>query len=180
LNIIDQVMVYRFIKLMATPFKQWKAYSLGIIDKDGNQLKQISELKTQAEHDAFGYIQLLGLNLRRILAKVAGGNAIIGSLAGVLLLMREQPKLVHKEEELLDYIHEAMELHESYITEDGGDVAPVNTAGSGHVAGLGVGPQGEPPMRQPKPITNKYKRANERDTKKMLGTVATILKRTPQ
>jgi len=42
--------------------------------------------------------------------------------------------------------------------------APTNVVGGGDIAGTGVGQDGEPPMGKKK---NKYKRENEKDTKKM-------------
>ena len=38
--IVDLFLVYQFIRRLATPFKEWKAYELGIIDDKGVQLKK--------------------------------------------------------------------------------------------------------------------------------------------
>ena len=35
----DLFLVYEFIKRLATPFKEWDAYDLGIIDERGNIIK---------------------------------------------------------------------------------------------------------------------------------------------
>lgn len=48
--------------------------------------------------------------------------------------------------------------------------APTNNAGSGNIAGLGVGPQGEPGVRK-----TKYKRKNEQDTTVMMRRLAPIM-----
>ena len=34
--IVDLFMVYNFVKRLATPFEEWEAYKLGIIDEDGH------------------------------------------------------------------------------------------------------------------------------------------------
>ena len=41
--------VYSFIKRLATPFKNTKAFELGIIDEKGKVLKKRSTLKTKEE-----------------------------------------------------------------------------------------------------------------------------------
>lgn len=42
---------------------------------------------------------------------------------------------------------------EKYIQEDGAVVVPTNSAGSGAVAGIGVGPNGEPGVNKKKKLT---------------------------
>lgn len=44
--------------------------------------------------------------------------------------------------------------------------APANSAGSGEIAGLGVGPQGEPGVKK-----TKYKKKNEKDTAILMGLI---------
>ena len=46
--VVDLFMVYQFIKRLATPFKEWKAHELGIIDERGVLLKSRKNLKTVA------------------------------------------------------------------------------------------------------------------------------------
>ena len=36
--IVDLFLVFQFIKRLSTPFAEWKAYKLGIIDDSGKQL----------------------------------------------------------------------------------------------------------------------------------------------
>ena len=45
--------VYSFIKRLATPFKNTKAFELGIIDEKGKVLKKRSTLKTKEEKEAY-------------------------------------------------------------------------------------------------------------------------------
>ena len=44
---IDLVITYRIIKLLVTPFERQEAFKYGIIDKDGNVLKNIKLYKLQ-------------------------------------------------------------------------------------------------------------------------------------
>lgn len=170
-NAVDLFTTYQFIKRLVTPFEKWKAYHLGIIDSQGHQLRTREQFKTQAERDAFGYLDLLALNLKKLLAKLPGGDKTIATYAAALLLLKEYPK-VHKEDaELIDNLES---LFESYIAEVGAVIeedAPVNNVGGGNIAGAGVGPKGAPPVSN----KNKYKRDNEEATRRIIGSVNTIL-----
>jgi hypothetical protein len=74
---------------LTTPFTEWDAYKLGIIDKDGNILKKKNERKTPAEKDAFMTYDLMILKLKKLLAKLPGGESKIASYAAALWLIRE-------------------------------------------------------------------------------------------
>ena len=177
MQIIDLFTTYNFIKRIVTPFKQWKAYKLGIIDEKGGQLKQRKDLKTQDEREAFGYLDILALNLKKLLAKVPGGASTLGTYAAALLLLKEYPKVQKEDESLMQdlpaLLEETLEEARGFLTEDG---APTNAVGGGQIAGAGIGPQGEPPVTQ----RSKYKRKNEDDTRKMLQGVQAALVRRPK
>ena len=132
--ITDVVLTYQFLKRFALPFTKWKAYKLGIIDANGRVLKKRSSLVTAEERAALGTFDLIVLNLKRLLAKVPGGGSAVGAMAASVLLMKEES------EELAAETFASM-LESMAMMED----APANSAGSGAVAGLGQGPQGEPP-----------------------------------
>jgi hypothetical protein len=151
--IVDLYLVYSFIKRLTTPFTEWPAFTLGIIDADGNILKKRSTL-TGTEKDAFGVYDLMILRLKKLLAKVPGGQSRISSYAAALWLIKESKNLGETIDDLSDEILE--ESFNSYLdyTQQHYDVnqkfekmledAAVNSAGSGAIAGIGVGPQGEP------------------------------------
>jgi len=167
---VDLYTTYAFLKRLVTPFKQWKAFKLGIIDADGNQIKHRKDLQTQQEREAFGYLDILALNLKKLLAKVPGGNTVLGTYAAALLLMKERVKVNESDEieNLEAIIQEGLELQE--------DGAPTNAAGNGAVDGIGIGPKGEPPV-----VQSKYKKRNSEQTRQMLqGVQAALIKRTPK
>lgn len=165
-------MVYSFIRRLTTPFDQWEAYKQGVIDKDGNILKSKKERNTRAERESFGVFDLLILKLKKLLAKVPGGSTRLASYAAALWLIREwkhfSPDSLLNEsvsEDLLDesldlffsrycyYIGLAEDVKEKMIEE------PTVNVGSGAIAGLGVGPQGEPGLT---PVQMKrYKKKNK-------------------
>lgn len=172
---IDLFLLYSFIKRLSSPFDKWKAYSTGVIDKDGNILVSPND-RTKEQKDSFGRFDLLILKLKRLLEKIPGGKSKIGTYSAALWLIKEH-NMSYKETELIDEatiekelvenmatISEEMDINslfEDYINED----APINNAGGGAIAGIGVGPDGEPGMGRR--IVNKYKKKNEKDTKKL-------------
>ena len=165
--IIDLWLVYQFIRRLATPFNEWEAYKLGIIDENGNVLKKRKELRDERERKAFGIFDVMILNLKKLLAKVPGGSTRLASYAAALYLIREWNHFSDStmltenvsDEEILqsllvfqngysDYILEMNDvnqkseldaLFEQRIVE-----TPTVNVGSGNIAGMGVGPQGEP------------------------------------
>lgn len=153
--IVDLFLVYSFIKRLATPFNEWPAFKLGIIDADGNQLKKKRDLKTVEERAAFGVYDLMILKLKKLLANVPGGQSRIASYAAALWLIKEHEEIETRGElmteedieskfnQYLHYTTESMDVNRKFeiMIEDG---VAVNSAGGGAVAGIGVGPQGEP------------------------------------
>ena len=135
-KVVDVFLVYQFLKRLATPFENWDAYKLGIIDADGKVLKKRDDLKSTEELNAWGYFDIMVANLKKLLAKVPGGSTRIGSIAAAALLLKEHSQLHNlSEEELNEYFVK----HEQALMEE-----IANVVGGGNIAGAGVGPQGEP------------------------------------
>jgi len=135
-QVFDIVLVYQFIKRLTTPFDETKAFELGLIDEKGKRLKKAS---SSEEKKAMTYMDRLIFNLKRLLAKVPGGESKFGTYAAALFLLKEcaSPKESYSEQELAEALLENMEVLEegkSYkqLFED----APANATG-GAVAGTG-------------------------------------------
>jgi hypothetical protein len=182
--IVDLFLVYQFIRRLATPFKEWEAFKLGIIDERGNILKKRSELRTIKERDAFGVFDTLVLRLKRLLEKLPGGQTRIASYAAALWLIKEwnhfSPESLLTEDVSDDLILESIDSfigHYSHYTrlvenvKEKSDLdeifskrfdedAPTVNVGSGAIAGLGIGPDGEPGLT-PRQI-RRYKRGGTR------------------
>lgn len=136
-SIVDLFLVYQFIVRLITPFNEWDAYKLGIIDQNGKVLRKRATLSKPEEKKAWGYFDILAANLKKLLAKFPGGESKLVSYAAAGLLLKEQKKLEQmSEEEIEALVNEMIDKMEEDIT---------NSAGSGQVAGLGIGDQGEPP-----------------------------------
>lgn len=157
--IVDLFLVYQFIKRLATPFNEWEAYKLGIIDEDGNQLKKRKDLVTRKEKDSFGIFDVMIMKLKRLIEKIPGGKSRIGTYAAALYLIKENEQISQygdkmlTEEYLEEKLEEYMQIVENVKTESQINImfeqmfsedAPANSAGAGNVAGIGVGPDGEP------------------------------------
>jgi hypothetical protein len=150
--------------MLTTPFEETEAYRLGIIDAQGKVLKKEKDLNTAEETDAYTLLNRMVFRLKRILNKVPFENKRFLSFAAALALVREN---VYVEDDMLeemllvtmeeDSVKEEAVLLESngfvsfksFINEDGavgGMIA--NVAGAGKIAGLGIGPEGEPGIKK--------------------------------
>lgn len=180
--LVDLYLVYSFIRRLATPFKEWDAYKLGIIDERGNILRKRKTLNLAKERSAFGIFDVLVLNLKRLLEKVPGGQTRIASYAAALYLIREWKHFTDSSmltEDITDeQLDESIELFYSryyyYNTlsenvnnkVDLDDLfekrffeeTPAVNVGGGNIAGLGVGAQGEPGLTSAQ--MKRYKKKN--------------------
>ena len=87
--IVDLFLVYQFIRRLATPFNEWDAYKLGIIDERGNVLRKRKTLNLAKERKAFGVFDVLVLNIKKLIEKVPLGKTRTASYVAALYLMRE-------------------------------------------------------------------------------------------
>ena len=91
--VVDLFLVYSFIRRLVTPFDQWEAYKLGIIDKDGTILIKRKDYVRKAQRDAFGIFDKLILNIKKLLAKLPGGGTRLGTYAAALWLVKEEARM---------------------------------------------------------------------------------------
>lgn len=155
--IVDLFLVYTFIRKLSTPFNKWKAFELGIIDDKGNILKDRSELNTIQEKNAFGYFDVIILNLKKMIEKLPGGRMQIATYAAALALLRAKKKNVNEEKEAHLLFIESLEYLEN---KDNVDLMEeiVNAVGSGAIEGIGIGDKGEPGFN--KKQMDSYKKKN--------------------
>ena len=177
--IVDLFLVYQFIKRLSTPFKDWDAYKLGIIDETGKQLIKRKDFTKRDQKDAFGIFDIMITKLKRLLEKVPGGKTRIGSYAAALYLIKEQSEIEKQDIQLIEDLSESsleekLNQYIEYVQRSNEDIdqlferafdedVPGNSVAN--VAGLGVGDQGEPGIT-PK-AASKYKRKNQKKQEKM-------------
>lgn len=162
-NVVDLYLAYKFLRNLVSPFEKWEAHKQGVIDKDGNILIKKND-RTSRQKFSLGYFDVISLNLKKLLGRVPGGRSAIASYAAALLLLRE-PKPINEEfnEEVdLDHLEERLNFYIEEVERMFAEELPTNAAGSGAVAGIGVGEKGEPPVRR-----SRYKKKNIEDTKRV-------------
>ena len=131
-RVVDLFLVYQFIIRLVTPFKEWDAYRLGIIDDKGKVKRKRATLTKEDEQKAWGYFDILAANVKKLIQKLPGGESKLISYAAAGLLLKEQARLESMDEDEIEkFIHEEM----------------ANVVGDGKVAGLGIGDKGEPPKK---------------------------------
>lgn len=153
---IDLFLAYRFLKNLVTPFEKWQAYDTGVIDKEGNIIVPKKD-RTSEQRNSFGYFDLIGMNLKKLLGKLPGGKSSIASYAAALLLIKEYNKKEVKESYSeyidMDWLQKefdvCLEEVQQMFDEEG---VPVNNVSGGNIAAVGVGSKGEPPMKRSKVI----------------------------
>lgn len=103
-NIVSTTVLYLLLKKLMTPFEQWDAYKLGIIDKDGNKLRYPI---TSSERAAWDILSIFCCNFKKVLHKFIGKSNIVTNLTMAYLL-----------KDNIDYFyvkHNIEKLHEEYL-----------------------------------------------------------------
>lgn len=157
---VDTVVVYRILRLLSTPIVQSDAYKLGIIDKDG---KKVKEPTTNQELEAYSLLQRFVFKIQKALTKSSDMNAKrLLTFAAALSILREYKEIDEDTDvETLITLFESdpkvqeqarlLENHnlisfKNYIQ----DLDEMMGVGGGAIAGIGVGPQGEPGVSKKK------------------------------
>lgn len=172
--VVDLFLVYSFIRKLVTPFEKWDAYEEGIIDEKGNILISRKDYSKNAQKKAFGIFDQMVLNVKKLLGKLPGGQTKLASYAAALWLIREEQR-IHATNYLTE---ESVELDldtalERFMDENSSVIAeaakieeePVNNVGGGNIAGVGVGPNGEPG------VTGKTKKKHKKRIRDIMGTI---------
>jgi len=88
-RIVDNLIAYRILSMLVTPFDKTPAYRLGIIDEKGKILRKMAELRTDEERTAYTYLHRLVFNLKRILIKLPGGDSRLKNIVAAFFLIKE-------------------------------------------------------------------------------------------
>jgi len=137
IGLVDTYLAYKFIKMLATPWKKTDAYKLGIIDKKGKRIK--SEEADDAARKAgskYTNIHKVIFNIKRLVALVPGGKTRLGGAAAAIWLLKEEAKKMGAnneniiEEAFLDYLNEINSELEDGINESFGKLDLVISKGT--------------------------------------------------
>ena len=94
---IDLIITYRVVKMLVTPFEKFKAFELGIIDKDGKNLIKMKQVKG-SDRKHYTMLHRFVFNLKRILKRVGlGGRLGSFGVALALLLKEDKSYVQHKD-----------------------------------------------------------------------------------
>lgn len=124
----DVVYTIRFLKLLVTKIEDTAAFKAGIIDADGNKVKDYDMgdmQKRDAYRTHYTSFHRLVFNLKKIMAKVPGGSSVIARYGAALALIKEHGDLSDKqvqkihEETGVDIMDVLMEDSKWYVIEDG-------------------------------------------------------------
>lgn len=87
--IVDNILAYKILSMLVTPFSETDAFKLGIIDAEGNNLIKTKDLKTSEQKDAYTYLHKLVFNLKKILNKIPGGETRTKNIVAAFFLVKE-------------------------------------------------------------------------------------------
>lgn len=105
-NVISTAALYIILKKLMTPFEQWDAFKLGIIDKDGKKLKTPI---TSSERAAWDLLSVFCCNFKKVITRFIGKSNWVTNLTMAYLL-----------KDHLDYFyinHNKEVLHETYLND---------------------------------------------------------------
>jgi len=89
MRIVDNLIAYKILSMLVTPFAKTDAFKLGIIDASGKVLKIGKDLKTDDEKSAYDYLHRLVFNLKRLLNKLPSGDSVTKNLVAAYFLVKE-------------------------------------------------------------------------------------------
>ena len=113
---IDLFVVYRFLRILTTPWEEQEAFKHGIIDKDGKLLRRNNTLKTEDEKKSHTLLHRLVFNLKRLLHKIPGVRTKIGTYATALFLLKQHLGSQMEEEEMIERSFKNWLVDNGYIT----------------------------------------------------------------
>jgi hypothetical protein len=104
---IDNLIAFRILNMLVTPFEDTLTYNLGVIDKNGNPLKKLKNM-SQKERDNYTMLHRMVFRLKKIMAKIPLINNRLGDLAAAYWLVKECTEnnrtTINLEEQYLDLL----------------------------------------------------------------------------
>ena len=119
-RLVDLLITYRIVKLMATDFKDQEAFKFGIIDANGKNLRKNRQLNTEAEKDSYTVLHRFVFNLKRILSKFGLKSSISNFATALALILKENQELIKYksliESSIITYLKETNQYEEMFST----------------------------------------------------------------
>ena len=104
-KVVGAFTVYKFIKLMSTPFRQMDAYKYGIIDDKGKFLKKSEELTSSKEKKSVDVFNRLIINLKKLVKKIPDPSlqAQLKNVATAMILIKEESEKIGADGDMVVY-----------------------------------------------------------------------------
>lgn len=87
-QLVDNLIAFRILSMLVTPFEQTDSYKMGLIDKEGNPLKKLKDM-TWTEKDNYTMLHRMVFRIKKLMAKVPVVNTKLGTLAAAYFLVKE-------------------------------------------------------------------------------------------
>lgn len=121
-NVVDNLLAFKILYMLVTPFDKTEAFKRGVIDKDGTVLVKVKD-QTPEQKEVYDLLDRLVFSLKRLLGKVPGGKSQIASLAAAYYLVKESyecgmPINEQRVKNMLAIIEEGVVLVEEQILID--------------------------------------------------------------
>lgn len=124
---------FKFVRQLTKDFEEWDAYEMGLIDAQGNTLREPSN---EAEKDALNPFLRIVKNIKKQIEKVPGLGSSLGSYASAVYLMKEDEEL----EAIAKSIKESFDLSDEFIEETGHKFLEETTTTADVPTGASIGP----------------------------------------
>jgi hypothetical protein len=120
MGLVDTYIVYRFVRLLTTPWDETDAFREGVIDGNGKLLIDTDKM-TDKQSDAYTLFDRLVYNIKRLIEKIPGGKSKIGTYAAAMYLFKEQmgdeEGRIVLERSFMSYLKENDALEGDYLAE---------------------------------------------------------------
>ena len=97
---VNLYFIYKFLRILTTPWENTDAYKLGIIDEKGTILRKKRTLLKIEEKEAYTMMHRLVWKLKRLMEKVPFGKSRLASYAAALWLIKEDKNFHGNDKEL--------------------------------------------------------------------------------
>ena len=114
-KLVNAFVMYKFVKLLVTPFNKTEAYKLGIIDENGKYLKKQKDLVNTKERMASNIFTRLVWNIKKLLERMPFGKNKLASLTAALFLLKEETRKMGIDDTYIDETFQEYMLKEHNI-----------------------------------------------------------------
>jgi hypothetical protein len=139
-NLVDNTIALKILYMLITPFVKMDAYKYGVIDDKGNILVSKNKL-TSNQKQSFSLLDRIVISLKRLLAKLPGGDNQLKSFIAAYWLVKEsyENSTEIDEQESLKFINQVIDesiileqeeiLVKNFLKEEGETASLANVTG---------------------------------------------------